>query len=451
MEILIPLLVIFVLILLNGIFVAAEFSIIGVSRTAIERRASSGDAAAMRVRDILHDPLRQDRFIATAQLGITAASLGLGMYGEHALAVWLAAGLENLGLGENVQWITAHSLASILAIAILTYFHIVIGEMVPKSMALMHAEGTALWITRPMLWIKTATYPFVIGLNSIGNAVLRLMGVRRQVTSGHYYSSEELQFIVRESQEGGLLHAELGQVLRDLFEFGELIAREVMVPRVLIKGIPQGASPELLSKIVAKASHTRYPVYEGDLDHIVGVVHIKDILRLLTENRSLTPEYVRAAAFVPETAELDSVLDAMNRTRTQMVIVMDEHGGTAGSISIEDLGDEAIGEVEEGADELPEMIWDPRGHLRVSGTLRLEELGERLEMVLEHEEVDTVSGLILALLERPPVTGDIVEYWGVRFEVSDVEGHGVKRCIVTRVEPPEEQGEPGSSTPEAEA
>lgn len=448
MEILIPVLVIIVLILLNGFFVAAEFAIIGVSRTAIERRASSGDATAERVRAILHDPLRQDRFIATAQLGITAASLGLGMYGEHALAEWLASGLQALGLGEHVRWITAHSLASILAVAILTYFHIVVGEMVPKSMALMHAEDTVLWITRPMLWIKTATYPFVVGLNSIGNGVLRLMGIRRQVTSGHYYSSEELQFIVRESQEGGLLRAELGQVLRDLFEFGDLIAREVMVPRVRIKGIPLGASPEQLSEIVAQASHTRYPVYEGDLDHIIGVVHIKDILRLLTERRALAPEYVRATAFVPETAELDSVLDAMRRTRTQLVIVMDEHGGTAGIISIEDLGDEAIGEVEEGADELPELVRDVRGHLRVSGTLRLEELGEQLNMALEHEEVDTVSGLILALLERPPVPGDIVEYWGVRFEVAEIEGHGVKRSIVTRVEPPVE-GAPESTSPEA--
>lgn len=437
MSVLVPILVIAVLVLLNGLFVAAEFAIIGVSRTTIERRAATGHPVAKLVHQILQNPLREDRYIATAQLGISLASLGLGMYGEHALADWIAQGLEDIGLSGSLRFITAHSLASILAVAVLTFFHIVIGEMVPKSMALMHAERTALWITRPMLWMKAAFYPFVIGLNGLGNMTLRLMGVKRQVSSGHYYSPEELQFIVRESQEGGLLRAELGKVLRDLFDFGDRLAREVMVPRVFVSGIPLHSSPEELKSLIIANRHTRYPVYGEDLDHVEGVIHIKDLLRILREGRALERKDVRPAAFVPETAELDRVVEAMRTSRTQLVIVMDEHGGTAGIVSIEDLCDEAIGEVEEGPDDAPELITDRTGRIIASGTLRLDDLGEHLGFVLDHEEVDTISGLVLALLDRPPLVGDSVSYRDVRFDVAEIEGHGVKRCIITPPKPAE--------------
>ena len=427
-EYLVPILIITVLILLNGIFVAAEFAIIGAPRAAIERRAADGHPAARLVRDILHDPRRQDRYIATAQLGITFASLGLGMYGEHVLAHWLAHWLEGWGTS---RWIAAHALASILSIVILTYFHIVIGEMVPKSMALMHAERTVLWITRPMLFIKMLLYPLVVGLNGLGNGILRLMGIRREFSTGSYHTSQELQYIVQESQQGGLLHAEQGQVLRDLFAFGERTAREVMVPRVRVDGVRLGATPQDLRATLRAARRTRYPVYTDDLDHISGVIHIKDVLRLLRDGKSLEPADVRPLAFVPETTELDGVLEAMRRAQTQMVVVMDEHGGTAGIIAVEDLCVEVVGEFEEGSEEIPEVQRDANGQLRVSGETRLDDVGEALNLVLEHPEVDTVSGLVLALLERPPVVGDTVSYQGFHFEVMAIEGRGVRECRVT--------------------
>ncbi|HYE95976.1 MAG TPA: hemolysin family protein [Rubricoccaceae bacterium] len=437
MEVLVPLVIIAVLVLLNGMFVAAEFAIIGAPRATIERRAREGHAVAKLVRRVLSDPRRQDRYIATAQLGITLASLGLGMYGEHTVAHWLGEWLHGLGMSETGRWISAHALASILAVAILTYLHIVVGEMMPKSIALLRAEPTVLGLMQPMRLIQLATYPLVAALNGLGNGLLRLIGVRREVSASHYHTPEELQYIVRESQEGGLLRAEAGQILRDLFEFGGLTAGEAMVPRVHVAGLPLGVGPDELRRRLLDARHTRYPVYEGDLDHVVGVVHIKDILRLVQANQALTMGDVRPTAFVPETMELDRVIEAMHGARTQLVVVMDEHGGTAGILSIEDLGAEAIGEVEEGHDEEPDVVREGDGRIHVAGTVRLDEIGELFDRTVEHEEVDTVSGLVLALLERPPVVGDVVTCDGVRFEVTEVEGHGVERCVVCLL-PPEE-------------
>lgn len=437
MDIALPLVIITVLILLNGLFVAAEFAIIGAPRAAIERRAAQGHPVAKLVNDTLRDPRLQDRYIATAQLGITFASLGLGMYGEHVLAGWIENGLERLAFfSATGRTITAHSLASVLAIATLTYFHIVIGEMVPKSMALLHAEKTVLSVSRPMQIVKTMFFPLVIALNGLGNGILALMGIKRELTAGHYHSGEELRLIIEESEDGGQLDAPSSRMLRDLLEFGERTAREVMVPRVRVAGLPLNASPDQMRAILRVHRHTRYPIYEADLDHIAGVIHIKDALRLLRLNQPLSAQDVRATAFVPETAPLDSVLEAMRRARAHLVVAMDEHGGTSGVVTIEDLCAEMVGDVEEGASgeggkasSAPTRATD--GRLRVAGTSRLDEAGEVMDFVLEHPEVDSVSGLILTLLERPPVIGDVVEYQGVRFEVTQTEGHGVEEALIT--------------------
>ena len=434
MDKVVAVVIILVLVLLNALFVAAEFAIVGAPRASVERRAAAGDRIARVVLDILRDPRRQDRYIATAQLGITVASLGLGMYGEHVLAEWIAQGLDGLG---PLREATAHTIAVVLAVALLTYLHIVIGEMIPKSLALQKPERMALWVTPPILAVQKLCYPVVLGLNALGNGLLRLVGIDRFVASGeHYRTPEELQFIVRESQAGGMLRKESAEVLQELLEFGDLTAGEVMIPRVRILGIPAGASAEEMLAILRVQPHTRYPVYEGSLDHIVGVVHIKDILRRMPNRRALRPSEVREVPYLPETAEMDTVLRAMRQANSQMAVVMDEHGGTAGIITIEDLFEEVVGEIEEGWVHRPELSRDPSGRLLAAGTVRIEEVGEELGVVLEHPEVDTVSGLVLSMLDRPPVVGDAVEYDDVRFEVTAVEGHGVRECAVDLLKPP---------------
>ena len=420
------------LILLNALFVAAEFAIVGAPRASIDKRAADGNTLARAVQAVLRNPQKQDRYIATAQLGITVASLGLGMYGEHVLADGIYHYLARFG---GPGFLASHAFASVVAVAILTYFHIVVGEMVPKSVALQRAETMALWITPPMLWTKNLLYPFVVGLNALGNLTLRAFGIRRHLAHAEqYYTPEELQLIVQESGELGALRTESSRMLQELFEFGDLTADQVMVPRVKIIGIEIGTPPEGIRELLGASPHTRYPLYERDLDHIVGMIHIKDLLRLLLNNETITADHARPLPLMPETAELDDVLDTMRRGRTQMVVVLDEHGGTAGIVTLEDLFEEVVGEIAESPSEAPPFYRDGAGRLRVPGTMRLDEVGQQFDLDVEHEDVDSVSGLVLTLLGRTPHVGDSVRYARLLFEVTAVQGHGVDECAVSLTE-----------------
>ena len=433
----ITIVVIFVLLMLNAFFVAAEFAIVGAPRSAIDARAERRDPLARLVQKVLKNPTRQDRYIATAQIGITLASLGLGMYGEHKLAEWV---LHAIGDAPWGAWLVAHGFSSIVAIAILTYFHIVLGEMLPKSMALQSAERIALWLTPPMLWIQWLIFPFVVILNGLGNLLLKPFGVSHDAHhADQYYTPEELQLIVEESEEQGALRSESSQVLQELFEFGELTAGEVMVPRVRITGIPVGSGPDELRRILSQTAHTRYPIYEGDLDHIVGTYHIKDLLRLLLNNTTVTAAGARSAPVVPETALVDAVLATMRRERAQFAVVIDEHGGTSGVVTLEDLFEEVVGEIDDSPERRSGPRRDAHGRLRVPGTMRLDELGQLFDLELTHEEVDSVSGIVLTLLGRPPRVGDSVRYDRLQLEVTTLKGHGVEEAAVTLLAPVEDE------------
>ena len=443
-DILILAAVILLLVLANGLFVAAEFAIVGAPRASIEHQAASGSRLARRVERILEDPRRQDRYIATTQIGISVASLGLGMYGEHTLADWIA---PHLQVFEELRWVAAHTLASILAVALLTYLHIVVGEMVPKALALQRAAHTVLYVSPAIEALEIALYPVVVGLNAIGNGLLRLIGVRRTaVETERYHTSEELQFIIQESHDGGMLRGESGQILRELFEFGDLTAEEVMVPRVHLVGIPAGAGVDQVREIVRRDLHTRYPIYEGDLDHILGNIHIKRLLRHFVLGRAVGPEDARPLPYVPLTTPLDEVIATMRRNRAQMAVVMDEHGGTAGVVTFEDLFEEVVGEIEEGKGRLA-LAREPGDRFPVRGTVRLEEVGESLGLLLEHPDVVTVSGLILTLLRRPVEPGDVVTWNHVRFEVTAVSGRGVAEAVVSRAPPGQIQTAPAPPGP----
>jgi len=421
--------IILLLVLANGLFVAAEFAIVGAPRTAIEHLANQGNRLARHVTRVLDDPRRLDHYIATTQIGISVASLGLGMYGELVLAEWIAAWLEPY---EN-PWLAVHATASVLAVAFLTYIHIVIGEMVPKTIALQHADQVVLYVSPIVRTIELSLLPLVAGLNAIGNGLLGLLGVRRQeVHTERYHSTEKLQFIIQESQEGGFLRGEAGKILRELFEFGDLTAGEVMVPRVQLVGVPVGTGPDALRAIVRAHGFTRYPVFSGDLDNIVGTLHIKSVLRHLVTGAPITARDARPLPFVPGQAPVDEVLAAMRRSRSHMAVVMDQHGGTAGIVTMEDLFEETVGDIEEGRTRAP-IAPDGDGSFRVRGTVRLNEVGEVLGRNLDHPKVTAVSGLVLLLLGRPPAVGDAVTYNGVRFEVTAVAGRGVRDTIV-RVE-----------------
>jgi CBS domain containing-hemolysin-like protein len=253
---------------------------------------------------------------------------------------------------------------------------------------------------------------------------------RQTVSRERYYSPDELQLVVQESTEAGVLTSEARRLVSGIFEFGERTAGEVMVPRVRVTGLRVGVSPEEVEDVLRRWPKARYPVYEGDVDHILGVVHVKDLLRLIVAGAPLSAAEARPMPVVPETAPLDQVLSTMRTERTHMALVVDEHGGVAGIVTLEDLVEEVVGDIRDDEEEPWEIRTDESGTVRVLGTVRLSALGERLGASFDHPDVESVSGLVLGLLGRPARVGDAVTFGGYRFEVTALHGIGVAECAV---------------------
>jgi CBS domain containing-hemolysin-like protein len=429
----IPVLIIGALALVNALFVAAEFAIVGAPRANVDHLAAQGSRLAARVARILADPRRQDRYIATTQVGITAASLGLGMYGEQVIARYFEVWLAPL---DAMRLVATHALSSGIALGILTYVHIVVGEMVPKGLALQSAMRTSMYVSPVIEALELALLPLIVALNAAGNGLLAIIGIKREQNEAErYHTSEELQLIIEESHERGLIRGESGRILRDLFEFGNLTAGEVMVPRVRLVGLAAGTAIDDAQELIRRSPHTRYPVYSGDLDHIEGSVHIKTLLRHIVAGTPVTSRDARSLPHVPTTTPLDEVLAAMRRARAHMAVVMDEHGGTAGVVTIGDLFEEVVGDIDEDRGR-PPISKDALGRLVVRGTVRLTSAGEALGVTLEHPDVQSVSGLVLALLDRPAQLGDVVTWGHVRVEVTAVAGRGVAEAAMTKVPTP---------------
>jgi CBS domain containing-hemolysin-like protein len=435
MELLIPLVIITILVLLNGLFVAAEFAIIGVRPTRMAQLADEGNATAAGIRDILADPRRQDRYIATAQVGITVASLGLGMYGEHAIAEWLLGPLESvLHLSENV----AHTVAAVTSLSLLTFAHVVVGEMVPKSLALQYAERTALGISGVMAFMKAIFGPAVIVLNAIGNSLLRLIGIQAAEAHGRLYSPDELELIVEESHEGGLLSDNEQTLLHNIFDFSERRVAQVMVPRRRIQAIPLDISEAELRQKVTTATRSRFPVYQGDLDHIVGVLVVKDFVRqqLDQSGEFNLQTLLRHVPSVPGTMLVERLLAAFKRSHVHMAVVVDEYGGTAGIVTLEDLVEEIVGEVHDEFDqgELPPLHSPGPGVLIARGDLLLDDLRERgvpLPGGPQAPDVETLGGLVVSLLGRVAQVGDGVEVDGATFTVEAIDGMAIRTVRIT--------------------
>ena len=423
--------IITLLILLNGIFVAAEFAIIAAPRTTLQRLASGGSPMARRLLKIAENPRRQDQWVATAQLGITLASLGLGMYGEHILAEWLFQKFEGEGMPA---WLASHAVASVLAVAILTYFHIVVGEMVPKAIALQDPRRTSFALLFPMEIIRWILFPFVIALNGIGNGILRIFGL--PVAGGAApHSVQELRYVIAESRREGELDEHESEVLRELIEFGGRTAEEILVPRVHVVAIPVRATREDVLDLAKAPLHTHYPVFDENLDEIIGIVHVRDLATAIRrEGKFRLP--VRRVPFVPHSAPLQKVLEQISASHEQIVVVMDEHGGTAGIVTIEDLFELVLGDLDE-ENRTPPVARRPDGSYQVNGTVRLDEIGEQIGMRLEDPRVDTLSGLVLAELGRPAKEGDTLEYAGLRIEVAETIGRGVRSAVIRTSQKPE--------------
>lgn len=421
------------LVALNGYFVAVEFVIVAVRRTRIDQLVAEGDTTARIVLTLIDHP---DRVIAASQLGITMASLALGWIGEATVA----AVIEPL-LGATLgRWSepAAHTVGLVVAFSLVTFTHIVLGEQVPKTIAIRYADRSALVVARPMSWFLRFFRPLIAFLDGATAAVLHLL--RMEPISGHQavYTPEELKLILRESQEGGALEASQEEMLQKVFRFGDRQVHEAMIPRPDVVGVEKDAPVQSLLDLFATESHARFPVYEEDLDNIVGIVAIKDVLRALAEgcDRLATPvgSLTRAAHFVPETAPVAELFTEMRATHNQMAVVIDEYGGTAGIVTLEELVEEIVGQLsDELVAEEESVVHLPDGTVEVDAQLRVDEVNDHLDLDLpEGEAYETVAGLLLWYLQRVPEEGDLLRHEDMELEVTQMKGPKIEKVRILR-------------------
>ncbi len=430
--ILIDFLIILILILLNGVFVAAEFAIIGVRPTRITQLVKEGNKTAKRVESILSNPAQVDRYIASAQLGITLASLGLGMYGEPVIAHLIEPPLHDwFGLSGDI----VHTISFFIALGLITYLHVVVGEMVPKSLALQSAERVVLILSTPMFLMQRLFSVAITVLNKIGLFVLWLMRVPPPSEGNRLHTPDELELIISDSVVGGLIDSGEEQLLQKILDFPHLKVSDVMTPRRQIEGVPIEISKnDLLDKMFTSV-HTRFPVYDGSLDEILGMVHLKDLVQIHLDDKPYhLPDLLHELPYIPEGVNVDELLSLLKQQHIHMAIAIDEYGGTAGIVTLEDLLEEIVGEVRDEFDiaETDHITVVDPGHLVVLGGTRLDELEPFLTLPdsVHQDDVVSVGGLMVANLDLPLNEGDEVSLEGVTFRAESVDGLKVEEVSI---------------------
>ena len=410
-----------VLVLCNAFFVAAEFALVGARRTRLEELANTGDGKARLARRAVQS---LDRYISATQLGITLASLGLGWIGEPALASLIG---KVLGwLPSTVASIATHGIASVIAFLIITVLHIILGELVPKALALLFPEAISRWVAAPLIgfsWIMAA--PIAL-LNGTANRLLHLMGVSPPGEHERLHSPEEIRLLVEQSEEGGSLLKQDARLLEGVFEFSEKSAQEVMTPRTSIAALEQDLTIEDAADEVARNGRSRYPVYAESLDEIVGIVHAKDILAALRrEPKAGVRTVMRDPLFVPGTREVEDVLTDMKRLKSHMAVVLDEYGGTAGLVTMEDLLEEIVGDIFDEHDR-PEIARQDAGAALIDGAMPITEFNTEHDTALDDTDYTTIGGWVFGALGRLPKSGDRVTAGERVLEVAEMDGRRVR-------------------------
>ncbi len=408
------------IIFINALYVAGEFSAIRARKTRLQQLADEGNKLAQILSPIKADAHRLDTYIATCQLGITASSLVLGAYGQNTVARLLAPLFSSLG---NWSQPAAESIATTTVLIVLTMLQVVTGELLPKAITVQRPEETALMTALPVRWSQVIFKPFIWLFNGSGTLILRLFGFTHHGEEMHYHSAGEIELLVSDSHEGGIIDAKEQQMLRNTFRLRALTARQIMVPRTRLVAASQERSVlYVLNKAIA-AGFTRIPIYQETIDHIIGFVHVKDLFRQHLQHKEDLLAAKRDVVFVPETMPVVDVWKTLNKHRQYMAIVFDEYGGTAGLITFEDLIEEIFGEVEDEFDQdlvTPYRFDETTGRAYLRGDLLIADINEYLGLNLPTEENDTLGGLVFSLLGHRPNAGDDVEIGGLTIHVEDV-------------------------------
>ncbi len=423
-EYVFPIVAIIVLVILNGLFVAAEFALVGSRLSRLQKMADDGSGAAKWLVDIFTRHAGKDSYIAVAQLGITLASIGLGMYGEPAVAHWLYDPLENMGVPESMS----HTVGFIIALSGITFLHVVLGEMIPKALALQEPESVSVKLN-PIMRVFSALFkPMVAMLNAIAFFLMRMLRIPEPDKKMSLHTSDELAIVADDSADSGSLGALQRDLIRNIFELEERPAEELMMTRSNIVAIDQSASPDELAAIVAGANRSRYPVIDGDLDHVVGMLHIKDFIRADRLGKSTAvAELVRPLPVVTATTPADELLEQFKHDSTHAALVIDEHGATTGFVSLDDVISEILEDEPSGL-----IARHDDGSISVHGETTLSDLRQELnDSTLDHEDIVTIAGLVLASVGDIPEPGQSVTHGRHELTVEEVDGRKVTRVRIT--------------------
>jgi len=414
------------LVALNGFFVAAEFALAKVRPTQLETGLLRSER---RSRVAGHMVRHLDAYLSATQLGITLASIALGWVGEPAFAWLLEPWISRL---PGASPALLHSISLTAAFATVSVLHIVFGELVPKSIAIRHPRRTALWTALPLYLFYGLAFPVIWLLNRAANGILRLIGFRpvSEHESGH--SEEELRLLLASTTHGARLSDEKRDLLENVFELFDRVARQVMVPRADVVFLSTERPVEENLAIARASGHTRFPLCRGELDDLVGVVHIKDLFRAERIPADLTG-LARPIRFVPETTTLDKLLARMRTERLHMAAVLDEYGGVSGIVTLENVIEEIVGQIQDEFDaERPDLVDEGGGSYRASGSMLIMDLEDELGLELSDRDEDTVAGLALSELGRRPRVGDRVELRGLDMEILELQGNRIRTLRLRR-------------------
>ncbi|MGH7663476.1 MAG: hemolysin family protein [Gemmatimonadaceae bacterium] len=420
---------VFLLVFANGFMVAAEFALVGARRSRIEQMAADGVAGARTVESALQ---HIDRYISATQLGITLASLGLGWIGEPALAALVDLLFASLGMPLSQG--AAHSVAAIVtAFSIITFLHIVLGELAPKSMALIAPEKVSIAVTRPLMIFAWVMSPGIWVLNGTANALLRLFGIQPATEASRVHSPEELRLLVVQSRDHGALESTPSEFIAGVFDFQEKRARDVMRPRTEVVAIPFEASEEEVWTLMRRERYSRYPVYRESMDDVEGVFLAKDLWLAEKGKPFVFADLVRPALYIPDSRLAGRVYDDLRRTRAHMAVVLDEYGGTAGIITMEDLIEEVMGDIADEYDIATRTSIETDGVLELAGSLSLIDVRSDYRLRIPEGEWTTLGGYAFSRLGRLPKIGDRVSFPGGELEVVAMDGRRVAGLRVHRV------------------
>ncbi len=418
----------------NGFFVAAEFALVGSRRTKIDALAADGSRRAAFARRALK---RLDHYLSATQLGITLASIGLGFVAESTIAAVLIQVFG--GLGSPWDAVASHSVAGAIAFGIITVLHIVLGELAPKSLAISAPESVSLWTAAPLMGFAWVLAPFIYALNGLANRLLHVIGQEPVSELHHVHEPEEIEVLAMQSAAAGRLGEEPVDMIRGVFDLSETTAEEVMTPRTEVVAVARGDGVEGAARLIVEEGHSRLPVYEESLDRIVGVVVARDVWRAERQGVTGLDGIVRPATFVPDSKSVEELLREMQRERVHLAIVVDEFGGTAGVVTIEDLVEEIVGEIQDEFDrERPDIVFGRDGQLYLEASLSLADINDRLELDLPEDEYTTLGGYLMGRMGRIARQGDAIESPFGRFTVLAMTGRRIERVRLDRPPPPPE-------------